>query len=110
MKKNIIVFGAGLVGKAIAFDLAKDHRITSVDNNQKALDEIRKNGLDTIQADLTEDGRISELVTNFDLVIGSVPGFMGYRMVKEVIEAGKNIVDISFFPEDPFGLDELAKS
>lgn len=110
MKKNIIVFGAGLVGKAVAFDLAKDHRITSVDYSQKALDELRKNGLDTIQADLTEDGRISELVTNFDLVIGSVPGFMGYRMVKEVIESGKDIVDISFFPEDPFGLDELAKS
>jgi lysine 6-dehydrogenase len=26
-----------------------------------------------------------------------------------VIEAGKNMVDISFFPEDPFQLDELAK-
>ena len=29
--------------------------------------------------------------------------------MKDVIEAGKNIVDISFYPEDPFGLDELAK-
>ncbi|KRO62868.1 MAG: saccharopine dehydrogenase [Cryomorphaceae bacterium BACL11 MAG-121015-bin20] len=34
---------------------------------------------------------------------------MGYKMMKDVIEAGKNIVDISFYPEDPFGLDELAK-
>ena len=30
-------------------------------------------------------------------------------MMKDVIEAGKNIVDISFYPEDPFGLDELKK-
>ena len=30
-------------------------------------------------------------------------------MMKDVIIAGKNIVDISFYPEDPFGLDELAK-
>jgi len=30
-------------------------------------------------------------------------------MAKTVIEAGKNMVDISFFPEDPFELDELAK-
>jgi lysine 6-dehydrogenase len=29
--------------------------------------------------------------------------------MKDVIEAGKNIVDISFYAEDPFGLDELAK-
>lgn len=34
---------------------------------------------------------------------------MGFNMVKNVIEAGKNIVDISFFPEDPFELDKLAK-
>ena len=25
------------------------------------------------------------------------------------MKLGKNIVDISFYPEDPFGLDELAK-
>ena len=30
-------------------------------------------------------------------------------MMKDVIELGKNIVDISFYPEDPFGLDKLAK-
>jgi len=29
--------------------------------------------------------------------------------LKSVIEAKKNIVDISFFGEDPFALDELAK-
>ena len=34
---------------------------------------------------------------------------MGYKMMKDVIEAGKNIVDISFYPQDPFGLDKLAK-
>ncbi|MBT7895808.1 MAG: saccharopine dehydrogenase, partial [Flavobacteriales bacterium] len=39
----------------------------------------------------------------------AVPGFMGYKMMKDVISAGKNIVDISFYPEDPFGLDKLAK-
>ena len=34
---------------------------------------------------------------------------MGFNMVKSVIEAGKNIVDISFFPENPLELDKLAK-
>ena len=42
-------------------------------------------------------------------MVGAVPGFMGYKMMKDVIEAGKNIVDISFYSEDAFGLDELAK-
>jgi saccharopine dehydrogenase-like NADP-dependent oxidoreductase len=34
---------------------------------------------------------------------------MGFQTVRTVIEAGKNMVDISFFPEDPFELDALAK-
>jgi len=38
-----------------------------------------------------------------------VPGFMGYHTLKAVIEAGKNVVDISFFPEDALQLDSLAK-
>jgi saccharopine dehydrogenase-like NADP-dependent oxidoreductase len=38
-----------------------------------------------------------------------VPGFMGFQTLKAVIEAKKNVVDISFFPEDPFLLDAVAK-
>ena len=34
---------------------------------------------------------------------------MGFNTLKSIIEAGKNVVDISFFPEDPFLLDDLAK-
>jgi lysine 6-dehydrogenase len=42
-------------------------------------------------------------------VIGAVPGFLGFQTLKTVIECGKNIVDISFFAEDPFELDALAQ-
>ncbi len=45
-----------------------------------------------------------------DLVIGAVPGFMGFATLQAVIEAGKDVVDISFFGEDPFALDALAKA
>jgi saccharopine dehydrogenase-like NADP-dependent oxidoreductase len=34
---------------------------------------------------------------------------MGFQTLKAVIEAKKNVVDIAFFSEDPFLLDELAK-
>lgn len=46
----------------------------------------------------------------FDLVIGAVPGFMGFKTLKTVIEAGKNIVDISFMPEDFLLLDKYDKA
>lgn len=107
--KKVIVLGAGLVGKAMAIDLSKNFDVTSVDNNQQALSELNSLGIKTQKADITNATILSSLIKTFDLVVGSVPGFMGFEMCKNVIEAGKNIVDISFFPEDPFLLDELAK-
>lgn len=109
MSKNIIVLGAGLVGSAIAIDLAKQHKVTSVDINKDALKKLKHLGINTALVDLSKPGEIKKAVASFDLVIGAVPGFMGFAMVKEVIEAGIDIVDISFFPEDPMQLDELAK-
>lgn len=110
MKKKVVVLGAGLVGKTMAIDLAKSYEVTSVDISEAALAELKKAGVATQQADLSDSKSLKALVAPFDLVIGAVPGFMGYETVKAVIEAGKNMVDISFFPEDPFGLDELAKA
>jgi lysine 6-dehydrogenase len=107
--KKIIILGAGLVGKAMAIDLAKNFDVTSVDINEQALAEVRKHGIKTMNLDLANQQELSATVMPYDLVIGAVPGFMGLQTARTIIEAGKNMVDISFFPEDAFQLDELAK-
>lgn len=107
--KKVIVLGAGLVGKVMAADLAKTFDVTSVDISKDALAEVAKLGIKTQQADLGDLSKLPDLLKPFDLVVGAVPGFMGFNVAKTVIEAGKNMVDISFFPEDPFLLDDLAK-
>ena len=107
--KKIIVLGAGLVGGVMAEDLSKNHEVTSVDISQKNLDKIKSNNIKKICLDISKSKSLKNVIKDFDLVIGAVPGFMGYKMMQDVIEAKKNIVDISFYPEDPFGLDELAK-
>lgn len=109
MKKKIIVLGAGLVGKAMALDLAKDFEVTSVDINEEALHSLEANGIKTLKLNFSDKTALREAIKSFDLVIGAVPGFMGFETARTVIEAGKNMADISFFPEDPFLLDELAK-
>lgn len=109
MKKKIIVLGAGLVGKAIAIDLAKNFEVTSVDISEQALDGLSSFGITSQKADLTNLKLLQTIIEPFDLVVGAVPGFLGLQTARTVIEAGKNMVDISFFPEDPFQLDELAK-
>jgi len=109
-QKRIIVLGAGLVGSAIAIDLSKNHAVTSVDKNDEAfLKFIDYPDIQTIKANLKDTSKIKQLVSNYDFVIGAVPGFMGYQSMKAVIEAGKNMVDISFMPENFLELDQLAK-
>ena len=107
--KKIIVLGAGLVGGVMAKDLAKEHEVTSIDISQKNLDNINLKKIKKICADISDSDSLKEYIKDCDLVIGAVPGFMGYKMMKDVIEAKKNIVDISFYPEDPFELDEVAR-
>ncbi|MGE0590076.1 MAG: saccharopine dehydrogenase C-terminal domain-containing protein [Cyclobacteriaceae bacterium] len=109
MKKKIIVLGAGLVGKAMALDLAKDFDVTSVDINEEALASLSSSGVKTQKLDFSNLDTLKSTISGFDLVVGAVPGFMGFQTAKAVIESGKNMVDISFFPEDPFLLDDLAK-
>lgn len=110
MGKKIIVLGAGLVGKAMAMDLAADFDVTSADINEEALQSVGAAGIKTLQLDMSQVEALKKIIQPFDLVVGAVPGFMGFETVKAVIEAGKDMVDISFFPEDPFLLDDLAKA
>jgi saccharopine dehydrogenase-like NADP-dependent oxidoreductase len=42
-------------------------------------------------------------------VISAVPGCLGLQTMIQIIKGGKNLVDISFLPEDVMHLDSLAK-
>lgn len=110
MNKRVIVLGGGMVGSAIAVELSKQFDVTVVDLCDSVLSKLRRCfGISCVKADVTDRKKLEQLLVPFDLVIGAVPGEYGFETVKRVIEAGKNMVDISFFPEDPFELDERAK-
>jgi saccharopine dehydrogenase-like NADP-dependent oxidoreductase len=109
MKRKITVLGAGLVGRAIALDLARNFDVTAADVSEEALAFLHSRNVKTVKADLSNAQDIQRIVSDADLVVGAVPGYMGFQTVKCVIESGKNMVDISFFPEDAFLLDDLAK-
>ncbi|HSV75590.1 MAG TPA: saccharopine dehydrogenase C-terminal domain-containing protein [Bacteroidales bacterium] len=106
---RIVVFGAGMVGKAIAIDLSARHRVISADVDKQSLQYLSANyPIEAVVANLMEEETIIRLIKDCDLVVSAVPGFMGYQTVSTVIEAGKNIVDISFMPEDFMDLNTLA--
>jgi len=109
---RIVILGAGPVGRYIAIDLCKnsDYEVTSVDIDQEILAQLAgKHPIQTRVEDLSTAQGVARVVEDADVVIGAVPGPLGYAMLEAVIHAGKNIVDISYFLEDPFGLDGLAK-
>lgn len=108
---KIAVLGAGMVGRAIALDLVNDHEVTSFDIHSSNLELLRSanNAVQTTRADLSDYNQYNNWLQSFDMAVTAVPGFMGFATLEAVIRAGKNVVDISFFPEDVLQLDSLAK-
>src|SRR5690606_32820398 len=107
--KNVVVLGAGMVGSAMAIDMKKNFNVTAVDVSEERLSKLSAAGINTRKADLSNEEQVKQVAADADLVIAAVPGFMGFKTPEAVIKAKKDVVDISFFDEDPFELDELAK-
>jgi len=109
---KIIILGVGLVGKAVALDLAADKQfqVAAVDLRQEALEALKDRGLiSTEKMDVSHPAELKKAIKKFDLVINALPGHLGFKVLKTCLEAGKNVVDLTFGPEDPFELDALAK-
>lgn len=108
---RIVVLGGGRVGAAMVRDLAADSRLELVlaDASDAALASFHGSAVSTRKADLKDPAVLAAVVADADLVLGAVPGFMGFDTLRHVLHCGKNAVDISFFAEDAFLLDELAR-
>jgi lysine 6-dehydrogenase len=108
---QIAILGAGMVGRAMAIDLAAKYKVTSFDVSENALQLLtqKNNTIKTVKADLSNYSNYNTMLVGFDFVICAVPGFMGYKALEAIINAQKNVVDISFFPENALELDALAK-
>jgi saccharopine dehydrogenase-like NADP-dependent oxidoreductase len=109
---RVIVLGAGRVGSAIARDLARDGEfaVTAADLSPASLALLENTPWITpLRADLSHAAELERIVQGQDLVVCAVPGWMGFRTLQAVLMTGKNVVDISFFDEDPFALDALAR-
>jgi len=110
-KTSVVVLGCGRVGSAIVRDLDADDDfdVSAVDASAANLDRLRDTGAQRTEADLSDPDEIFRVTGDADLVVGAVPGAMGHATLRTVIEAGRDVVDISFFAQDPFTLDALAR-
>ncbi len=115
MKKKVIVLGGGMVGSVMALDLASDvgYEVTVADGNREVLARLsaRSEGriLTNNEVDFASPESITMAVKDHDIVVGAVPGSLGFSMMGAVIRAGKSMSDISFMGEDYFRWDGEAK-
>ena len=108
---KVAVLGSGMVGSAISLDLASRHHVIAFDVSDKNLELLKKRNprIEIQKTDLRDYSSYHQLLSSFDIIVTAVPGFMGYKTLEACINCGKDVVDISFFPEDVLQLDQLAK-
>lgn len=109
--KKIFQVGAGLIGKTMALDLSKEYQVHLGDSNLDLLRSIKKqdNSIRINQIDVQDKKLFSLWIKDADIVLLAVPGFLGYEALQTIIQCGKDVVDISFSPENVLQLDNLAK-
>lgn len=109
--KHAVVLGCGMVGAAMAMDLAKDPtlRVTVVDARDTAFARVSQYKVATRRADLGDPAAVKAAVADADVVLGALSSVIGLQTLAAVIEAGKPYVDISFMAEDARVHDALAK-
>jgi len=104
--------GCGKVGSEIARDLAGESEVDSViaaDASRENLKKLR--GTEKIRTeplDISQKNRVKQTMQKADLVCGALPGRIGFQVMSQAVEAGRDVVDISYTPENPFKLHRKA--
>ena len=107
---KICQIGAGLIGKTMAIDLSKDHDLHLADFNEDNLKRVHS--IDpTIKIEhinVRSKPDLKSFIQPADIVLLAVPGFLGYETLKTILECKKDVVDISFSPENLSKLSDVA--
>ncbi|MGD8545441.1 MAG: saccharopine dehydrogenase family protein [Candidatus Bathyarchaeota archaeon] len=112
---RVLVLGCGHIGSVAAEDLAEStvtNDIVVADKDGSRAEDIAKRigraNVSGLQLDISDHDQLIRTLRDFDLVMGFLPGDLGHELVLSCVEAGKNLVDVSYMPENCLKLDERA--
>jgi len=112
---KVLILGCGNIGSVAAEDLAKSIssiQVVVADKNEKrakdVAERIGKGNVSWIQLDVTNHSKLANALKDFNLVMGFLPGKLGYCLTKACIDAGKDLVDVSYMSENPLALTDNA--
>ncbi|BAB60436.1 hypothetical protein [Thermoplasma volcanium GSS1] len=106
-----IVFGSGQIGSSVALNLVDGMDVTVADRDPTNLRKIQDNigsRVSVIQVDALRDD-IKHIISDYDIVVSALPGSVGFQFAKSIAPFGVRMIDISYYEDDVFLLDDVAK-
>ncbi len=113
---KILIVGCGNIGSVAADDLARSMNSADVvvaDNDEKrartVAERIGWSNVSWVKMNAASHDESVRVLKGFDLVLGFLPGKLGYGLAEACIDAGKSLVDVSFMAENPLTLNDKAE-
>ena len=98
---DILILGAGMMGRAIAYDLAtfsNFSKITLIDNNKKTLDNTKKflenKDINFKKLDVTNYGQLKKKFEQTDIIVSAIPYNFNYNLTKIAVDARTHFIDL----------------
>lgn len=112
---KILILGCGNIGSVAARDITKSLgsiKVVVADKNVKRAKEVSQeisgSNVSWTHLDATNYNEMVNAMKDIDLVMGFLPGKLGYRLAEASITAEKDLVDVSYMPNNPLTLDKRA--
>ncbi|MEM3218536.1 MAG: saccharopine dehydrogenase NADP-binding domain-containing protein, partial [Thermoplasmata archaeon] len=99
----ITVVGAGNIGSAIVDFLLEKDNISVIDISEKSLKKLTN--VKKYKGTVMDNKQVIE---KSDFVINALPGSISFEIISKIIKMGKGVIDVSYMPEDPFLLNDIA--
>ena len=111
---RVITIGCGKIGAVLARDFSESvegAEIVLADRSEERAREAAAGikGAGWVSADTSDYQGLVDTLGEFDLVLGALPGDYGFRALEAAVEAGVDVVDVSYTPENPMELGDAAK-
>ncbi len=110
---KVLVVGSGKVGSEIARDLAGETEVDSVIAADASLENLKSlkgtEKIKTKRLDISQKKSVQRMMKEADIVCGALPGRIGFQVMMNAVQAGRDVVDISYTPENAFRLHNEAK-
>ena len=113
---RMLVLGCGNIGSVAASDLVSktNYEIVVADSELKRaetlVERLGKSRVSAMKLDVMDRHGLMRWLKGFDAVLGFLPGKLAYRLAESCIDAGRNLVDVSFMGENPLALNSKASA